>query len=131
MTDNTSPSSPDIQIDVKTRFIKEQSKPEESRYVFAYTITLSNLGDHAAQLISRHWVITDANDQTQEVKGLGVIGEQPLLAPNESYTYTSGVVIATDTGTMTGSYQMRREDTDEAFDAQIPLFGLVVPSKLH
>ena len=126
-----SDTSPKINIGVKTRFIVEQSQPQDNRFVFAYTITLTNEGIEAAQLISRHWVITDANNETQEVKGLGVIGKQPLLAPGESYTYTSGVVIATDTGTMSGSYQMRYPSNGLEFNAEIPIFGLVTPERLH
>lgn len=124
-------SSPQIDISIKTRYIVDQSVPAEQRYVFSYTITLTNMGGDAAQLISRHWIITDANNDVQEVKGLGVVGKQPLLQPGESYTYTSGVIIATDTGTMTGSYQMHMPDTGEDFEASIPVFGLVTPEKLH
>jgi len=96
-----------MDVGVSTRYIEGQSAPDEQRYVFAYTITLTNQSKSPTQLIGRHWVITDANDEVQEVKGVGVVGQQPVLKPGESYTYTSGVVIATDTGTMTGSYQMR------------------------
>lgn len=131
MTNKTEASTPQIDIGIKTRYIEDQSQPNDKRYVFAYTITLSNQSAAPAQLISRHWIITDANDEIQEVKGMGVVGKQPLLEPGESYTYTSGVIIATDTGTMTGSYQMRTPDNDQEFDAPIPVFGLVTPQKLH
>ena len=122
---------PKIDIGIKTRFIPDQSAPDEARFVFAYTITITNQGDVAAQLISRHWIITDANNEVQEVQGVGVIGQQPLLNPGDSYTYTSGVILATDTGTMSGSYQMRTPDDGLEFDAEIPIFGLVTPHKLH
>lgn len=123
--------TPKIDIGIQTRYIAEQSDPSDQRFVFAYTITLTNEGQTSAQLISRHWIITDANNEVQEVKGMGVIGQQPLLTPGESYTYTSGVILATDTGTMTGSYQMQTPDNGMAFDAQIPEFSLVIPQKLH
>lgn len=123
--------TPKIDIDIKTQYIAEQSRPEEKRYVFAYTITLSNQGEASAKLMSRHWIITDANNEIQEVKGVGVVGQQPLLEPGDSYTYTSGVIIGTDTGTMTGSYQMSTPGLDQEFDAEIPVFGLVTPEKLH
>lgn len=128
MTTNVTPD--DIQITVKTQYLEPQSAPEEQRYVFSYTITLSNTGSIAAQLISRHWIITDGNNAVQEVKGLGVIGEQPRLEPGARYTYTSGVVLATETGTMTGSYQMRTDQGD-TFEAPIPAFALVPPHRLH
>lgn len=119
-----------ISVNVKTQYLKAQSQPEDSRYVFAYTITISNNGEHAAQLISRHWIITDSDQQVQEVEGLGVVGKQPHLQPGTSYTYTSGVVLATQTGTMRGSYQMQTED-GACFDADIPEFALVPPHLLH
>lgn len=119
-----------IDIQIKTQYLAEQSLPEEQRFVFSYTITLTNEGSSSAQLISRHWIITDANDAVQEVKGMGVIGQQPLLEPGESYTYSSGVVLTTETGTMTGSYQMKAQ-SGEMFDAPIPAFALVPPYLLH
>ena len=97
-----------ISIEVETNFLDTQSDPREGRYVFAYTITIQNTGGISAQLISRHWIITDANNHVQEVKGLGVIGEQPLLAPGESYQYSSGAAIGTVVGTMRGTYQDRK-----------------------
>ena len=120
------------EITVKTHveYIPDQSDVDLGRYVFAYTITITNTGNVAAQLISRHWVITDATDQVQEVRGLGVIGEQPLLKPGESFEYTSGCVIATPVGTMHGSYQMTAEDGTK-FDAPIAEFTLNMPRVLH
>jgi len=119
-------------VDVATRvaFIPDQSAAEEERYVFAYTITITNTGSVPVQLVSRHWIITDANNQVQEVKGLGVVGEQPYLRPSESFEYTSGTAIATPVGTMRGSYQMVAED-GVRFDAQIPEFTLSMPRVLH
>jgi len=119
-----------ISISVNTTYIAEQSDPALDRYVFAYTITIANTGTEAAQLISRHWIITDADNVTQEVKGLGVVGEQPLLRPGESFEYTSGTAMATPVGTMRGSYQMVAEDGNK-FDAEIPAFTLSMPRVLH
>ncbi len=120
----------DIRISVQTAYIPEQSDPVTDRYVFAYTITIANAGMVAAQLISRHWIITDADNVTQEVRGLGVVGEQPLLRPGESFEYTSGTAMATPVGTMRGSYQMVAEDGHK-FDAEIPAFTLSMPRVLH
>ncbi len=120
----------EIRVTTRTEFIPEQSDPEVERYVFSYTITLTNVGTVPAQLISRHWVITDAESKVQEVRGLGVVGEQPLLKPNESFEYTSGTSIATPVGTMSGSYQMVAED-GVRFDAPIPQFTLSMPRVLH
>ena len=119
-----------ISISVNTAYLAEQSDPSADRYVFAYTITLSNTGTVAAQLISRHWIITDAENVVQEVKGLGVVGEQPLLRPGESFEYTSGTAMATPVGTMHGTYQMVAEDGNK-FDAEIPVFTLAMPRVLH
>jgi len=112
------------------RFLVDQSDPAKNKFVFSYTITITNTGDVAAQLLSRHWVITDADHKVQEVKGLGVVGQQPLLKPGESFEYTSGTSIPTNVGTMQGNYQMMAED-GKAFDAPIPLFTLSVPRTLH
>ena len=120
----------DIQVSARTAFIPDQSDLENGRYVFAYTITITNAGNVPAQLVSRHWIITDANNQVQEVRGLGVVGEQPLLRPNESFQYTSGTAIATPVGTMRGSYQMLAEDGTR-FEAEIPEFTLSIPRVLH
>ncbi|MFI4922695.1 MAG: Co2+/Mg2+ efflux protein ApaG [Burkholderiales bacterium] len=120
----------EISVATRTSFIPEQSDVDNGRYVFAYTITITNTGNVGAQLISRHWVITDAENHIQEVRGLGVVGEQPFLKPNESFEYTSGTAIATQVGTMTGSYQMVAED-GVSFDAPIPEFTLSIPRVLH
>jgi ApaG protein len=119
-----------ILIEVETSYMDDQSKPEANRFVYAYTITITNQTQENAQLISRHWVIRDANDKIQEVTGLGVIGEQPHIEPDKSYSYTSGVVLETEFGTMEGSYQMRKSSGD-LFDAPIPTFALVPPHAIH
>lgn len=119
-----------IEVIVDTRYIEEQSEPEDNQYVFAYTITLHNTGHQAAQLESRHWIITDANGQTQEVKGEGVVGKKPLLRSGDEYQYTSGAIIETPVGSMRGSYQMVAEDGTR-FDAPIPVFTLSMPNILH
>lgn len=120
----------EVTVSSQTQYIPEQSDEQNNRYVFAYTITIRNTGSAAAQLISRHWVITDATNQVQEVRGLGVVGAQPLLKPGESFEYTSGTAIATPVGTMRGSYQMLADDGTR-FDAAIPEFTLSVPRVLH
>jgi len=120
----------DITVAARTAFIPDQSDVEGNRYVFAYTITITNTGTLPAQLVSRHWIITDSNNQVQEVRGQGVVGEQPMLRPNESFQYTSGTAIATPVGTMRGSYQMVAEDGKQ-FDAAIPEFTLSMPRVLH
>lgn len=120
----------EIKVSAQPKYLTEQSEPARNRYVFAYTITIENAGTTAAQLISRHWIITDAMGHVQEVRGEGVVGEQPLLAPGERFQYTSGAVLETPVGTMQGSYQMLADD-GERFDAQIPLFRLAVPNVLH
>lgn len=117
-------------VSVKTAYLPEQSNKEEGQYVFSYTVTIINTGQVAAQLISRHWIITDDDGNTDEVKGLGVVGAQPLLAPNESYEYTSGTVLNTPSGAMHGSYQIVAEDGTQ-FDAEIPAFTLAAPRVLH
>ncbi|MEO8346740.1 MAG: Co2+/Mg2+ efflux protein ApaG [Betaproteobacteria bacterium] len=120
----------EVTVEPKARFLAERSDPAKNQFVFTYTITITNTGDVAAQLLSRHWIITDANHKVQEVKGLGVVGQQPLLKPGESFEYTSGASIPTAVGTMQGSYQMMAAD-GKAFDAPIPLFTLSVPRTLH
>jgi ApaG protein len=120
----------EITVAARTAFIPDQSDLDIGRYVFAYTITITNTGSVPAQLVSRHWIITDSNNQVQEVRGAGVIGEQPRLRPNESFQYTSGTAIATPVGTMRGSYQMVAEDGVQ-FDAPIPEFMLSMPRVLH
>jgi ApaG protein len=120
----------EIAVSAATQYLAEQSDEATGRFVFAYTITLRNTGSVAAQLISRHWIITDAQGLVQEVRGLGVVGAQPLLQPGESYEYTSGASIATAVGTMRGSYQMVAGDGTR-FEAPIPEFTLSVPRVLH
>lgn len=119
-----------IQIVAQVKHLAEQSDEADNRFVFSYTITLTNNGESTVQLLSRHWVITDSNNQVQEVRGQGVVGEQPILKPGQSFGYTSGTVISTPVGTMTGSYQMVAEDGTK-FDAPIPQFVLSVPRVLH
>ena len=120
----------DITVSARTTHIPGQSDEAKNRYVFAYTITIVNSGSVAARLVSRHWIITDSENHTQEVRGLGVVGEQPLLKPQQSYEYTSATAIATPVGTMRGSYQMVAED-GVTFDAPIPPFTLSAPRVLH
>lgn len=119
-----------IQVESVPQFIPDQSDPENARYVFSYTITIRNIGSVPAQLISRHWIITDANSSVQEVRGLGVVGHQPLLKPGESFEYTSGCALNTPVGTMKGTYQMTAEDGTQ-FEAEIPEFTLAIPRVLH
>lgn len=117
-------------IQVQTRFMPHQSRPGDNRYVFAYTITLRNTGEIPAQLLSRHWIIADANGKIEEVRGDGVIGEQPWMRPGDHYEYTSGAILETPVGTMHGSYQMLADDGTR-FDAPIPAFTLSIPRTLH
>ena len=119
-----------IEVAARTQYLAEQSDEAAGRFVFAYTITLRNTGSVAAQLISRHWIITDAQGQVQEVRGLGVVGAQPLLEPGQSFEYTSGAAIATAVGTMKGAYQMVAKDGTR-FEAPIPEFTLSIPRVLH
>lgn len=119
-----------IEVSVTTDFIEGQSDPLNDRYVFSYTVTIINAGEMPAQLLSRHWLIRDANDKIEEVRGEGVIGEQPRLVPGKGFTYTSGTIIETPMGTMGGSYQMIAEDGTR-FDAKIPDFTLNMPRTLH
>ncbi len=119
-----------INVKVETSFIQEQSEPSEDRFVFAYTITIHNDGNMPAKLISRHWIITDAHGKVHEVRGLGVIGEQPHLRPGESFQYTSGTILDTPVGSMSGCYTMLADDQNE-FDAHIPTFTLSKPHALH
>jgi ApaG protein len=120
----------EIAVSAATQYLADQSDESAGRYVFAYTISIRNTGSVAAQLISRHWIITDSQGLVQEVRGLGVVGAQPLLQPGESFEYTSGASIATAVGTMRGSYQMVAEDGTR-FEAAIPEFTLSVPRVLH
>ena len=119
-----------IEVIVATRFLDDQSVPEDDRYVFAYTIRIVNAGTAPAQLLARHWVITDANGKVQEVRGDGVVGEQPRLEPGEHFEYTSGAILETPLGTMRGSYRMVADDGTE-FEAPIASFTLSIPRTLH
>jgi len=119
-----------IHIHIETAYLEAQSEPEDQRYVFSYTITIRNEGTQAAQLVSRHWLITDSNGKTQEVRGKGVVGEQPHLRPGQSFRYSSGAIIETPVGTVQGSYQMR-SDEGLTFDAPIPAFRLALPGIVH
>lgn len=120
----------EFSIAVKTQYLEEQSDPEHANYVFAYTITIKNTGEVAAQLISRHWRIVDANNHCEEVRGLGVVGNQPLLRPGEQFEYTSGTALHTPYGSMSGTYFCVAED-GEQFEALIPEFVLSLPRTLH
>jgi ApaG protein len=119
-----------IDVSVVTRYLPEQSQPEQNRFAFAYTVTISNNGELPAKLISRHWVITDGDGRVQEVRGAGVVGQQPLIEAGASHTYSSGTVMTTRVGIMQGSYQMLAED-GKRFDASIAPFRLAVPGSLH
>jgi ApaG protein len=119
-----------VTVSARTAYLPEQSDEAGGRFVFAYTISILNSGTVAARLVSRHWIITDAENKVQEVRGLGVVGQQPLLQPQEHYEYTSGTAIATPVGVMRGSYQMVAED-GVSFEAPIPEFTLSVPRVLH
>lgn len=119
-----------IDIQVDTQYLYEQSAPRDKRYAFAYTITITNRGTEPAKLLSRHWIITDGNEQVQEVRGDGVVGEQPLIEPGNSYRYTSGCLLETAVGNMEGSYRMM-SDSGTQFDAAIPCFSLIYPGSLH
>ncbi|WP_428357701.1 Co2+/Mg2+ efflux protein ApaG [Methyloprofundus sp.] len=119
-----------ILIEVFPRYIPDQSKPSAHKYAFAYTIKITNTGTIPAKLLSRHWLITDANGKIEEVRGEGVIGKTPYLKPGEAFTYTSGALIETSVGVMQGEYTMR-SDSGENFDAQVPQFTLSIPRTLH
>lgn len=119
-----------IDIDVKTAFIPNQSEVDKQRYVFSYTVTIHNKGDEPARLLNRHWLITDANGKIQEVRGAGVVGEQPYLKPGESYQYTSGTILDTPVGSMQGEYEMTNDDGTR-FLAPVEPFSLALPRSLH
>lgn len=119
-----------VNINVETKHIGEQSDPNSHRYVFAYTITITNTGTEAFQLINRYWLITDANGKKVEVQGAGVVGEQPVIKGGESYTYTSGCIIETEVGTMEGYYEIQYQDND-LLKTEIPVFRLSVPNIIH
>ena len=120
----------ELTVVVEPRFVPEQSNPAKHQFVFSYTVRITNTGENAAQLIARHWIIVDGDQAQQDVRGLGVVGQQPLLAPGETFEYTSGCPLTTPVGTMRGSYRMGTEDGFE-FDAAIPEFTLTVPRVLH
>jgi len=126
----TEDSTYTIEVQVQARFVADQSEPQANRYVFAYTVQLRNAGRVPARLLTRHWMITDANGRVQEVRGDGVIGEQPWMRPGDRFEYTSGAVLETPVGTMGGSYQMLADDGTR-FDAPIPTFTLSIPRTLH
>lgn len=124
------PKKYDVKVTAQSFFLPDQSDEDNDQYVFAYTIRIENIGQIPAQLMTRHWIITDADNQVQEVRGVGVVGEQPVLKPGEHFEYTSGSSINTIVGTMRGSYQMVAED-GQKFEAIIPEFTLSVPRVLH
>jgi ApaG protein len=128
LEENNSPYK--VSINVESEYLDEQSDPEKSRFVHAYHVTITNEGDESAQLLNRHWLIVDGNEDVQEVQGEGVIGQQPVLQPGESYKYTSGTIIKTEVGCMHGSYEMQSEN-GEHFFAQIPAFTLARPGTLQ
>lgn len=119
-----------ITVAAQAFFLEEQSNPDRDRYVFAYTVQVLNQGNIAAKLLSRHWIITDANGKVEEVRGAGVVGEQPYLQPGEGFQYTSGTILETAVGSMKGTYQMLADD-GMTFDAEIPPFVLSIPRTLH
>lgn len=120
----------DLTVAVEPRYVPEQSNPGEQEYVFAYTVRITNTGEHPAQVISRHWIITDGNQRVREVRGLGVVGQQPLLAPGETFEYTSGCPLPTPVGTMRGSYHCVGEN-GIPFEVPIAEFLLAMPRTLH
>jgi ApaG protein len=124
------PTNPRIKVLVETSYIEEQSDPNDKRFVFTYTITIRNEGEVPARLLTRHWIITDANGNVKETRGDGVVGEQPYLKPGQGFRYSSGAVIETPVGTMQGSYQMMADD-GQHFDAPIAPFRLAMPGVLH
>jgi ApaG protein len=124
------PETHKIRVDVDTSYLEDQSDPKERRYVFSYTITIRNEGKVPARLLTRHWIITDSNGKVQEVRGEGVVGEQPYLKPGQGFRYSSGAVLETPVGAMQGSYQMVADDGAQ-FDAPIPAFRLAMPGLLH
>lgn len=119
-----------IQVAARAFYLEQQSNPDQDRYVFAYTIVIQNQGTIPAKLLSRHWLITDSNGKIEEVRGEGVVGEQPYLRPGEGFQYTSGAILETSVGSMTGSYQMLADDGMH-FEAEIPAFVLSIPRTLH
>jgi ApaG protein len=120
----------EMSVSIVTQYLQEQSNPDQANFVFAYTITIKNTGTVSAQVISRHWIITDAKNHIEEVKGLGVVGHQPFLAPGQSFEYTSGSSLTTPQGSMKGSYFCVAED-GHRFEVAIPEFVLSIPRTLH
>ncbi|MCP1672984.1 ApaG protein [Natronocella acetinitrilica] len=127
MTDSSRYS---IRVEVEPAYLDQESAPQEDRYVFSYTVTIQNLGEMAAKLVRRHWIITDANGERREVSGEGVVGEQPLLGPGDQFRYTSGAMLNTPVGSMEGSYELIADD-GTTFTAAIPAFTLAMPRTLH
>lgn len=127
---NSEQDASTIDISVQTQYLQEQSDPAKNRYAFSYTIGIENLGDEPVKLLSRHWIITDDNNQVEEVKGPGVVGLQPLIQPGQKFVYSSGAVLTTQFGTMQGSYEMLKPDGSR-FDALIPAFLLSRPHSVH
>ena len=119
-----------FEISVQTRYLDKESNPEQERYVFAYTITIENVGDAAARLLNRHWRITDGKGEEQEVFGPGVVGKQPRIEPGHSFRYTSAAALATPVGSMHGHYEFQ-EDDQTLFEVEIPAFSLAVPNIVH
>lgn len=130
MSDKTPSWPSQIKVQVTPAYLAEQSNPNNAEFVFSYTVEISNLGEESVQLLSRHWIITDGNNQVREVQGDGVIGQQPQISPGETYRYSSGAILATKTGIMEGSYTML-SGSGENFKAEIPAFGLIHPESLQ
>lgn len=123
-------NTPEVEVKVQPAYVPEQSSPEHGKYFFSYTISISNLGESVCQLKSRHWLITDSNGNRQEVQGEGVVGQQPYLGPGAAFTYTSGVLLDTEVGTMQGTYHMI-DDCDQPFEVAIEPFLLSLPGKIN
>ena len=119
-----------ISIDVETRYVERESDPAQQRFVFAYTITITNDSDSAAQLLNRHWWVTDGNGDVKEVQGSGVVGKQPRIVPSQAFRYTSAAILPTPVGSMRGSYEFQRDDGD-LFEVPIPAFAFVLPTMVH
>lgn len=130
MNDKTSIGPDDVKVQVTPSYLSEQSNPQNSEYVFAYAVEISNHGTESVQLLARHWIITDGNNLVREIQGEGVVGQQPHIAPGERYRYSSGAILNTKTGTMEGSYSMRSQ-SGTVFEAVIHPFGLVHPNSLQ
>lgn len=124
-------SEVEVGLKIKTKYLAGQSKPDEDYYVFAYTITITNQCSHVIQLLTREWTITDADGKTTEVSGEGVVGQQPMIGPGKSFSYTSGAVLKTPIGTMEGQYGMIKVNEKSTVTVPIPCFRLAMPSMLH